>query len=61
MPDTVGYADWDDFREKLEIVRAVAGDAILSVHSHNDMSFGEANPAMAIKHGLTQKVEGTIF
>jgi isopropylmalate/homocitrate/citramalate synthase len=38
-----------NYGEKLEVVRSVSGDAIISTHCHNDMSFGEANPIMAIK------------
>lgn len=61
VPDTVWCSDTDSYLQKLEVVRSVSGNAIISTHCHNDMSFGEANPTMAIKRWLADKIEGTIF
>ena len=49
VPDTVGYSDVDDYLAKIDTVRSVSGDAIISTHCHNDMGFGEASPIMAIR------------
>ena len=62
VPDTVGYALPDDFgrliRTIMEKVPNV-GDAVISVHCHNDLGLAVANSLAAIMNGARQ-VECTI-
>ncbi len=62
IPDTVGYAVPDEFGELIEgIFRRVpnAGQAIVSVHCHNDLGLAVANSLESVKRGARQ-VECTI-
>lgn len=62
IPDTVGYAQPDEFgarfRYILENVPNLQG-IVLSAHCHNDLGLATANSLAAIMNGATQ-VEGTI-
>ncbi len=62
IPDTVGYAVPEEFgaliRYLIENVPNI-GDAILSVHCHNDLGLAVANSLAAVRAGARQ-VEGTI-
>ena len=62
IPDTVGYALPDQFgaliRYLMEHVQNI-GDAVLSVHCHDDLGLAVANSLAAIRAGARQ-VEGTI-
>jgi len=64
IPDTVGYAVPDEFGKLIEylvseIPEFKRGDAILSVHCHNDLGLAVANSLAAVKNGARQ-VECTI-
>lgn len=64
IPDTVGYAVPDEFgaliaRLVAEVPAFQTGDAVLSVHCHNDLGLAVANSLAAVKNGARQ-VEGTI-
>lgn len=61
VPDTVWYCDPDSYAETLGIVRDATNTAILSAHCHNDTSCAEASPLIALRRGLVEKVEGTVF
>lgn len=61
VPDTVGHSDPDDYVRVLGIVRDATKSSIISAHCHNDMGCAEANAIVAIRRGLVQKIEGTIF
>jgi 2-isopropylmalate synthase len=57
IPDTVGYATPAEFGALIEgINRAVPniGQAVLSVHGHNDLGLAVANFLEAVKHGARQ-------
>ena len=62
IPDTVGYAVPDQYaviiRHLLENVPNI-GEAIISVHCHNDLGLAVANSLAAVRAGARQ-VEGTI-
>ena len=62
IPDTVGYAmPWefgDLIRHLMETVRNI-GEAVVSVHCHNDLGLATANSLAAVMNGATQ-VECTI-
>jgi len=62
IPDTVGYAIPEDFglfiRRIMEGVPSM-GQAVLSVHCHNDLGLAVANSLSAVKNGARQ-VEVTI-
>lgn len=64
LPDTVGYADPDEYRDLIRNVRNPAnvpniGKAIISVHCHNDQGLAVANSLAGVKAGARQ-VEATI-
>jgi 2-isopropylmalate synthase len=64
IPDTVGYAVPDQFGPLIgQLVAAVpefqSGQAVVSVHCHNDLGLAVANSLAAIRYGARQ-VEGTI-
>lgn len=63
VPDTVGYAEPDEFGELIyklnDRIKNVNPDVILSVHCHNDLGLATANTLAAIKNGA-DKVEVTI-
>lgn len=57
LPDTVGYAIPSEFGEFIrEIIRDVpnSGDAVISVHCHNDLGLATANSLMAVRNGARQ-------
>ena len=62
VPDTVGYAIPGDYGPWLgRIIEAVpnSGQAVFSVHCHNDLGLATANALAAVRHGAGQ-VECTI-
>jgi len=62
IPDTVGYATPDQFGELIRYLRQHVkniGDAIISVHCHNDLGLAVANSLAAVKAGARQ-IECTI-
>ena len=62
LPDTVGYATPDEYREMFRQVRARVPDcdkAIFSVHCHNDLGLAVANSLAGIEGGARQ-VECTL-
>ena len=60
IPDTVGYAQPDEFVERIKTVKKILPEnVVISVHCHDDLGLSVANSLAAIKHGATQ-VEGTI-
>ncbi len=62
LPDTVGYAVPDEFREMVRYVMTHTpniGRAVLSVHCHNDLGLATANSLAALKAGARQ-VEVTV-
>ena len=62
IPDTVGYAEPEEFAERIRYlidkVPAIR-QAVISVHCHNDLGNAVANSLAAIRAGATQ-VEGCI-
>jgi 2-isopropylmalate synthase len=60
VPDTVGYAEPDEFAALVRrVVRAVGRRASVSVHCHNDLGLSTANTLAAIRAGARQ-VEVTV-
>jgi 2-isopropylmalate synthase len=62
IPDTVGYATPEEFYELISaIMKKVpnVGNAIISVHCHDDLGLAVANSLAAVSAGARQ-VEGTI-
>jgi 2-isopropylmalate synthase len=60
VPDTVGYAEPDEFAVLVRrVVRAVGKRAVVSVHCHNDLGLASANTLAAIRAGARQ-VEVTV-
>jgi 2-isopropylmalate synthase len=60
VPDTVGYAEPDEFAAVVrQVVRATGRRAIVSVHCHNDLGLATANTLAAIRAGARQ-VEVTV-
>ncbi len=64
IPDTVGYATPDEFGELIgylhdNVPQFAAGDAIVSVHCHDDLGLAVANSLAAVRRGARQ-VECTI-
>jgi 2-isopropylmalate synthase len=60
VPDTVGYAEPDEFAALVRrVVRAVGKRAVVSVHCHNDLGLASANTLAAIRAGARQ-VELTV-
>lgn len=57
LPDTVGYAIPSEFGEFIQyIMKHVPniGDAVISVHCHNDLGLAVANSLMAVRYGVRQ-------
>ncbi|NJB67325.1 2-isopropylmalate synthase [Desulfobaculum xiamenense] len=57
IPDTVGYAQPDEFAELIRYLRANVRNidrAIISVHCHNDLGLAVANTMAAIRAGARQ-------
>ena len=62
IPDTVGYAQPEEFGKLIRDIKENVhniGKAVISVHCHNDLGLAVANSLEAIKNGATQ-VECTI-
>jgi len=60
VPDTVGYAEPDEFAALVRaVVRAIGRRASVSVHCHNDLGLATANTLAAIRAGARQ-VEVTV-
>jgi len=65
IPDTVGYAEPEEFGKRIKYVFDKLGslieksNVVISVHCHNDLGLAVANSLEAIKNGATQ-VECTI-
>jgi len=62
IPDTVGYAEPEEFGALIAAIRDNViniNKAVISVHCHNDLGLGVANSLAAIKNGARQ-VECTI-
>jgi 2-isopropylmalate synthase len=65
IPDTVGYAEPEEFGKRIEYVFSKLGKLIkknnvtISVHCHDDLGLAVANSLAAIPHGATQ-VECTV-
>ncbi|GAB4113240.1 MAG: 2-isopropylmalate synthase [Candidatus Caldatribacteriota bacterium] len=62
IPDTVGYAQPEEFGNLIKDIKEKVpniGKAVISVHCHNDLGLAVANSLEAIKNGATQ-VECTI-
>ncbi|VVM06406.1 2-isopropylmalate synthase [Methylacidimicrobium tartarophylax] len=62
IPDTVGYTTPGEFAERIRMLRegvSNLGEAVLSVHCHDDLGLAVANSLAAIQAGARQ-VEGTI-
>lgn len=59
LPDTVGYAQPEEFGQLVRHVRELVGDRIdLRVHCHNDLGMAVANSLSAIRNGANV-VSGT--
>lgn len=57
IPDTVGYALPDEFGELVAYVKAHTsniGNAVISVHCHNDLGLATANSLAGVKSGARQ-------
>ena len=65
IPDTVGYAEPEEFGKRIKTVFQRLGkiieknNVVISVHCHNDLGLAVANSLEAVKYGATQ-VECTI-
>ena len=60
VPDTVGYAEPDDYAALVKrVVRLVGRRGIVSTHCHNDLGLATANTLAAIRAGARQ-VEVTV-
>jgi len=62
IPDTVGYAMPSEFGALVKEIREKVpniGQAVLSVHCHNDLGMAVANTLEAVRNG-TQQVECTV-
>jgi 2-isopropylmalate synthase len=60
VPDTVGYAEPDEFAALVrQVVRAVGHRGMVSVHCHNDLGLATANTLAAVRAGARQ-VEVTV-
>jgi len=64
IPDTVGYATPDEFGALIRFLREQVpeferGEAIISVHCHNDLGLAVANSLAAVRNGARQ-VECTV-
>lgn len=62
IPDTVGYAQPDEFGELIAYLKKHVANierAVISVHCHNDLGLAVANSLMAVREGARQ-IECTI-
>jgi 2-isopropylmalate synthase len=60
LPDTVGYSVPDEHGELIgQMVHAIGGRAVVSVHCHNDLGLAAANSLAAVAAGARQ-IECTI-
>ena len=62
IPDTVGYAEPEEFGKRIKAVFdkiKEAKDVVISIHCHNDLGLAVANSLEAIKNGATQ-IECTV-
>jgi len=60
VPDTVGYAEPDEFASVVkQVVKLVGKRGIVSVHCHNDLGLATANTLAAVRAGAGQ-VEVTV-
>ncbi|MBW2988681.1 2-isopropylmalate synthase [Candidatus Woesearchaeota archaeon] len=65
IPDTVGYAEPEEFGKRIKYVFEKLGDiikknnAVISIHCHNDLGLAVANSLEAVRNGALQ-VECTI-
>jgi 2-isopropylmalate synthase len=60
LPDTVGYSIPAEYGQLVgQVVQALAGRAVVSVHCHNDLGLSTANSIAAVQAGVRQ-VECTI-
>lgn len=62
LPDTVGYAEPEEFGRMIRYVREHVpniDDAVISVHCHNDLGLAVANSLEAVRNGAGQ-VECTV-
>ena len=60
LPDTVGYSIPAEYGQLVgQVVQALAGRAVVSVHCHNDLGLATANSIAAVQAGVRQ-VECTI-
>lgn len=62
IPDTVGYAEPEEFGDLIRSIRAHVPNihkAVISVHCHNDLGLAVANSLAAVKNGARQ-VECTV-
>ena len=62
IPDTVGYTTPSEFGELIRTIKRTVpnmGEAVLSVHCHNDLGLAVANSLAAVQEGVRQ-VECTI-
>jgi 2-isopropylmalate synthase len=60
VPDTVGYAEPDEFASVVkQVVKLVGRRGIVSVHCHNDLGLATANTLAAVRAGARQ-VEVTV-
>jgi len=60
LPDTVGYSIPAEYGQLVgQVVKALAGRAVVSVHCHNDLGLSTANSIAAVQAGVRQ-VECTI-
>lgn len=53
LSDTTGYADPAQVRRLVRAVRAVAGDALTTLHLHNTRGLGLANALAGLDEGIT--------
>lgn len=54
IPDTVGYAKPDEYKDLMSSVRSLGEDFVLSAHTHNDLGLAVANSIAAIEAGARQ-------
>lgn len=62
IPDTVGYAEPEEFGNLIRLIRENVSNidgAVISVHCHNDLGLAVANSLSALKNGARQ-VECTV-
>jgi len=60
LPDTVGYSIPAEYGQLVgQVVKELAGKAVISVHCHNDLGLSTANSIAAVQAGVRQ-VECTI-